>query len=105
MLQQTEFFTELLKKFSKEKDAEGRRQEYTARRQSRIRDIRRYYTDKLRLWIQAYPGNIFTNFMRQWQSCRVNISGLQMLAISLLEIKCLQSMLQQKECYQSSRIK
>ena len=40
-----EFFTELLKQFSKEKDEKGRRQEYTARRQMRIEDPRRYYTD------------------------------------------------------------
>ena len=49
-----EFFTELLKKFSQEKDEEGRIQEYTNRKQGRNEDPRKYYTDKLRLWVQAY---------------------------------------------------
>ena len=44
-----EFFTELLKKFSKEKEGKGRKLEYNNRRQTRIKDPRRYYTDKLRL--------------------------------------------------------
>ena len=46
-----EFFTELLKKFSKEKYEEGRKLEYNKRRQTRMEDPRRYYTDKLRPWI------------------------------------------------------
>ena len=50
-----EFFTELLKKFSQEKDEEGRKQEYTARKQEQNKDPRKYYTDKMRLWVQAYP--------------------------------------------------
>ena len=39
-----EFFQELLKKFTHEKDEEGRKMEYL-----------QYYTDKLRLFVQAYP--------------------------------------------------
>ena len=50
-----EFFTELLKKFTQEKDKEGRKQEYIARKQERNKDPWNYYTDKLRLWVQAYP--------------------------------------------------
>jgi hypothetical protein len=46
-----EFFTKLMKKFSKEKDEEGRKLENNSRRQTRNEDPRRYYTDKL--WIQA----------------------------------------------------
>ena len=49
-----EFFAELLKKFSQEKDEEGRKQEYMTRKQGRNEDPRKYYTDKMRLWIQAY---------------------------------------------------
>ena len=44
----------MLKKFSQEKDEEGRKLEYNNRKQSRNKDPRKYYTDKLRLWIQAY---------------------------------------------------
>ena len=39
-----EFFQELLKKFTHEKDEEGRKMEYL-----------QYYTDKLRLFVQVYP--------------------------------------------------
>ena len=49
-----EFFQELLKKFAQEKDEEGRKLEYLARKQTRNEDARKYYTDKLRLWVQAY---------------------------------------------------
>jgi len=49
-----ELFEELLKKFAQEKDEEGRKQEYVARKQGRNEDPRKYYTDKLRLWVQAY---------------------------------------------------
>ena len=49
-----EFFTELLKKFSQEKDKQGQKHEYTARNQGRNEDPKKYYTDNLRLWIQAY---------------------------------------------------
>ena len=50
-----EFFTELLKKFSYEKDEEGKKQEYNARKQTKNEDPRKYFTDKMRLWVQAYP--------------------------------------------------
>ena len=50
-----EFFQELLKKFTHEKDEEGRKMEYLHRRQVRNEDARQYYTDKLRLFVQAYP--------------------------------------------------
>ena len=50
-----EFFQELLKKFSHEMDEEGRKMEYMARRQARKEDVRQYFTDKLRLFVQAYP--------------------------------------------------
>ena len=50
-----QFFQELLKKFTHEKDEEGRKMEYLARRQDRNEDARQYYTDKLRLFEQAYP--------------------------------------------------
>ena len=49
-----EFYQELLKKFAQEKDEEGRKMEYLARKQSRNEDTRKYFTDKLRLWVQAY---------------------------------------------------
>ena len=49
-----EFFQELLKKFSQEKDEEGRKQKYLARKQTRNEDARKYYKDKLRLWVQGY---------------------------------------------------
>ena len=42
-----EFFQELLKKFTHEKDKEGRKMEYLARRQARSENARQYYTDKL----------------------------------------------------------
>ena len=48
-----EFFQELLKKFTHKKDEEGRKMAYS--RQARIEDARQYYTDKLRLFVQAYP--------------------------------------------------
>ena len=50
-----EFFQELLKKFTHEKDEEGRKMEYLQRRQARNEDARQYYTDKLRLFVQEYP--------------------------------------------------
>ena len=50
-----EFFQELLKKFTHEKDEEHRKIEYLQRRQVRYEDARQYYTDKLRLFVQAYP--------------------------------------------------
>jgi hypothetical protein len=50
-----EFFQELLKKLTHEKDEEGRKMEYLHRRQARNEDARQYYTDKLRLFVQAYP--------------------------------------------------
>jgi len=50
-----EFFQELLKKFTHEKDEESRKMEYMQRRQARNEDARQYYTDKLRLFVQAYP--------------------------------------------------
>ena len=43
------FFTKLLKKFSQEKDKEGRKQEYLAKRLGRNEDPRKYNNDKLRL--------------------------------------------------------
>ena len=49
-----EFFQELLKKLTHEKDEEGRKMEYFQRRQLRNEDARQYYTDKLRLFVQAY---------------------------------------------------
>ena len=49
-----EFFTEFLKQLSQEKDEEDWKQEYFARKQERNEDPRKYYTDKLRLWEQAY---------------------------------------------------
>ena len=48
-----EFFQELLKKFAHEKDEESRKMEYMSRKQSRNEDARKYYIDKLRLWVQA----------------------------------------------------
>ena len=48
-----EFFVELFKKFTHKKDKEGRMMEYS--RQARNEDARQYYTDKLRLFMQAYP--------------------------------------------------
>ena len=39
-----QFFTELLKKFSEEKDKEGRKQDYLARKQGRNEDSRKFYT-------------------------------------------------------------
>ena len=42
-----EFFQELLKKFTHEKDEEGRKMEYMSRKQSRNEDARKYYTDRL----------------------------------------------------------
>ena len=50
-----EFFQELLKKFTHKKDKEVRKMECLARRQARNEDARQYYTDKLRLFVQAYP--------------------------------------------------
>ena len=50
-----EFFQELLKKFTHKQDEEGRKMEYLQRRQMRNEDARQYYTDKLRLFVQAYP--------------------------------------------------
>ena len=44
-----EFFQEILKKFAQEKDEEGRKLEYLARKQARNEDARKYYTYKLRL--------------------------------------------------------
>ena len=38
-----EFFQELLKKFSQEKDEEGRKQKYLARKQTRNEDAKKYY--------------------------------------------------------------
>ena len=49
---------ELLKKFSQEKYEEGRKQEYLVRKQERDEDPRKYCTDKMRLWIQAYAPDI-----------------------------------------------
>ena len=51
---ETGHFQEFLKKFAQEKDEEGRKMEYPSRKQSRNEDARKYYTDKLRLWVQAY---------------------------------------------------
>ena len=48
-----EFFQELLKKFAHEKDEASRKMEYMSRKQSRNEDARKYYIDKLRLWVQA----------------------------------------------------
>ena len=42
-------FAQLLKKFAQEKDEEGRKLEYLARKQARNEDARKYYTYKLRL--------------------------------------------------------
>ena len=50
-----EFFQELLKKFTHKKDKEVWKMECLARRQARNEDARQYYTDKLRLFVQAYP--------------------------------------------------
>ena len=50
-----EIFPELLKKFTHEKDEEGRKMKYLARRQASNEDARQYYMDKLRLFVQAYP--------------------------------------------------
>ena len=49
IMRQENFFSEMLKKFSKEKDEEGLKQEFTARRQGRNEDPRKYHTGKLRL--------------------------------------------------------
>ena len=49
-----EFFPELLKKYLQEKDEESRKQKYTTRKQGRNEDLRKYYTDRMRLWVQAY---------------------------------------------------
>ena len=49
IIRQENFFSEMLKKFSKEKDEEGLKQEFTARRQGRNEDPRKYHTGKLRL--------------------------------------------------------
>ena len=48
-----EFFQELLKKFTQEKDEEGRTMEYLHRRQGR--NAHQYYKGKLRLFVKAYP--------------------------------------------------
>ena len=50
-----EFFQELLKKFTHEKDEEGRKMEYLQRRQLRNEDARQYYTDKL----TPQPGGVW----------------------------------------------
>ena len=57
-----EFFQELLKKFAQEKDEEGRKLEYLARKQSRNEDARKYYTDKLRLWVHSYARRSLVEF-------------------------------------------
>ena len=57
-----QFFQELLKKFTHEKDEEGRKMEYLARRQDRNEDARQYYTDKLRLFEQANPPASLVEF-------------------------------------------
>ena len=44
-----------MKKFTHEKDEEGWKMEYMVRRHARNEDARQYYTDKLRLFVQAYP--------------------------------------------------
>ena len=36
------------------------------------------------------PGNILTDFMCRWRSCRVNNSALYMFAIGLSKTKCFQ---------------
>ena len=49
-----ELYQELLKKkFAHEKDEESRKMEYMSRKQSRNENARKYYIDKLRLWVQA----------------------------------------------------
>ena len=48
-----DFFLELSKKFSQEKDEEGRNHEYLARKQGSNVDPLKYYTDKL--WIGTSP--------------------------------------------------
>ena len=45
------FFTELLKNFSQEKGEEIWKQEYLARNKERKKDPRKYYTEKMRLWV------------------------------------------------------
>ncbi len=53
-----EFFTELLKKLLQEKDKKGQKQEVVARKQGRNADPRKFYMDKMILWVQAYtPAN------------------------------------------------
>ena len=53
-----EFFTELLKKLLQEKDKKGQKQEVVARKQGRNEDPRKFYMDKMILWVQAYtPAN------------------------------------------------
>ena len=49
-----EFFQELLKKFTHEKDEEGRKMESMSQKQARNEDAWQYYTDKLRLFVQSY---------------------------------------------------
>ena len=48
-----EFFQEFFKQFAHEKYEEGRKMEYMSRKQSRNENARKYYIDKLRLWVQA----------------------------------------------------
>ena len=50
-------FHETVELFPQEKYKEGQKQEYLAREQERDEDTREYYTDKRRLWLQAYPSD------------------------------------------------
>ena len=51
-----EFLQELLKKFTHEKDKEGRKMKYLARRQARSDDARQYYKDKLIICASLPPS-------------------------------------------------
>ena len=51
-----EFLQELLKKFTHEKDKEGRKMKYLARRQARRDDARQYYKDKLIICASLPPS-------------------------------------------------
>ena len=56
-----EFFQELLKKFTHEKDEEVQKMKYMARKQSSNEDARKYYTNKLKLFVQhvLLPGEVW----------------------------------------------
>ena len=61
-------FTEMLKKFSQEKDKEGWKQEYTARKQRRNEGPRKYCTDKLEYGYKhmLQPRGAWESSRMQW---------------------------------------